>query len=136
MKNGANKKCMGIWMDYSQAHSIELSKNNVISNIIKSELMPYEKQCNLKNSESVLQNNKHHLESNYSDRIKEDLKDANEVVLFGPADAKSDFLILLRADYNFKDLKIEVKQANEMTENEQYNFVKKYFKSTLTQINN
>jgi hypothetical protein len=55
------------------------------------------------------------------------MKDYDEVILFGPTDAKSELYNLLKNDHHFDKIRIEVKPADKMTENQQQAFVKKYF---------
>lgn len=49
------------------------------------------------------------------------------VVLFGPTDAKVALYNILKADHRFAKIKIEIKPADKMTENQQDTFVKIYF---------
>jgi len=56
----------------------------------------------------------------------------DSVFLFGPTDAKVELFNILEADHRFAKIKIEVKHADKMTENQQHAFVKKFFsKSAL-----
>jgi hypothetical protein len=49
------------------------------------------------------------------------------VLLFGPTNAKVELFNILRADLAFSNIKIEVKDADKMTDNQQRAFVKDYF---------
>ena len=48
-------------------------------------------------------------------------------MLFGPTNAKTELLNLLKADHHFDKINIETKQADKMTENQQHAFVREYF---------
>lgn len=57
-----------------------------------------------------------------------------EVLLFGPTEAKNELLNLLQADHHFDKINIEIRQANKMTENQQHAFVKEYFFKHLSPV--
>jgi hypothetical protein len=57
------------------------------------------------------------------------IKDFDEVVLFGPTSAKTELFNLLRKDRNFGKIKIEVKNADKLTENQLSAFVKEHFET-------
>ena len=46
--------------------------------------------------------------------------------LFGPTNAKIELLNLLRADHQFEKIKLETKDSDKMTQNEQHAFVRDY----------
>jgi hypothetical protein len=60
------------------------------------------------------------------------IKDCTEVLLFGPTDAKTELLHILRADHHFDNIEIEVMPADKMTETQQQAFVKDYFLKHLS----
>ena len=49
------------------------------------------------------------------------------MLLFGPTEAKEELFNLLSEDHRFVNIKIEVKEADKMTENQQEAFVSNYF---------
>ena len=55
------------------------------------------------------------------------VKNYDEVILFGPTDAKVELFNILKADQHFDKIKIDIKQADKMTENQQHAFVKDHF---------
>jgi hypothetical protein len=74
-----------------------------------------------------MHNKEQHQQAAYYKQLGEVIKGYNEVVLFGPTEAKSELFNLLRADHLFEDIKIEIKPAGKMTETEEYAFVKEHF---------
>jgi ADP-heptose:LPS heptosyltransferase len=68
-----------------------------------------------------------HLQSEYYRKLGETIRNYNEVVLFGPTDAKTELLNILRADQRFAGIKIEIKPAGKMTENQEHAFVREHF---------
>jgi len=59
------------------------------------------------------------------------IRDYKEVLLFGPTEAKTELLNLLRTDHNFSDIKFTVENTDKMTGNQEQAFVREYFKKTL-----
>jgi len=52
-------------------------------------------------------------------------------LLFGPTEAKTELLNLLRTDHTFSDIKFTVENTDKMTGNQEQAFVREYFKKTL-----
>lgn len=55
------------------------------------------------------------------------IRNFDDVVLFGPTDAKLELLNVLRADNHYNKINIQVRQADKMTGNQQLAFVRDYF---------
>jgi stalled ribosome rescue protein Dom34 len=122
------KKQIGIWMDHSVAHIMEPKNNAILTNSVLSEFTTEQRQNSLGKNENLMHNKEQTLQSKYYKNIKEVIKGHQEVLLFGPTTAKDELLNLLKADHHFENVKIEVKSADKMTENQQHAFVKDYFK--------
>lgn len=120
-------KNLGIWMDHSIAHLMELKNHNIISSTIESQPIIQGEEQNLKRDESLLHNKEHNQISNYFKKLSDVIKGYDEVILFGPTDAKNELLNYLKTDHHFEKIKIEIKSADKMTENQQHAFVKEYY---------
>jgi stalled ribosome rescue protein Dom34 len=120
-------KYMGVWMDHSVAHLMEFTNDAIVKTTIESAFTHGEKEHSLSKSENLMHNKEQHQLSGYYKQISNILKDYQEVILFGPTTAKNELLNLLKADHHFEKTKIEVEQADKMTENQLHAFVKKYF---------
>ena len=59
--------------------------------------------------------------------IGEKILNFSEVILFGPTDAKVELFNILKANHNFENIKIDVQQADKMTDNQQHAFVRNHF---------
>ena len=68
-----------------------------------------------------------HEELAYYKAIAAEISKYEEVLLFGPTDAKTELLNLLKENHLFDKMDIETRQADKMTENQQHAFVKEYF---------
>lgn len=120
-------KSLGIWMDHSSAHLTEFATNPVEIKTIESKFTHQAKESSLGRSENLMHNKEQHQQSEYYKKLGEVIKNYEEVILFGPTDAKVELLNILRADHHFEKIKIETQQADKMTENQQHAFVRAYF---------
>jgi len=120
-------KQLGIWMDHSVAHLMEMSNGTIVSSIIESqpEMQP-EQQIVLKDESHSL-NKEQGLLSAYYKKLGDVILDYEKVVLFGPTDAKNELLNLLLDNHLFDNIKIAVKPADKMTDSQMSVFVKDYF---------
>lgn len=125
-----SKKRLGIWMDHSIAHIIELSNNSTVTKTIESESKDQEKEQNSNMDKSQKLSKEQSYNSSFYKKLSNIIKDFDEVLLFGPTSAKNELFNLLKENHLFEKIKIEVKSADKMTENQQHAFVKEYFKTT------
>lgn len=121
------KKNLGIWMDHSSAHLIEFAADTAETQIIESKFTHEEKDNSLSRSENVMHNKEQHHQAEYYKKLGEVIKNYDEVILFGPTGAKAELSNILEADNHFAKIKIEVKQTDKMTENQQHAYVREYF---------
>ena len=123
MKNSNN---LGIWMDHSSANLIDISSKNECRSIV-SKFTSKKKQAALIRSENFMHNQtKQTLEKLY-DKLRAQLLKYEHVLLFGPTNAKVELHNYLNKDLRFKNIKIDIESADNITDNEQVAFVKKYF---------
>jgi hypothetical protein len=125
--NTINK--LGIWMDHSNAHTIEYSSGEMESKAIASDFIHEEKTKSLGKSENLMHNKEQHQQSAFYKNLIEVIGNYHEVLLFGPTNAKEELLNLIRADHRFEKIIIEVRQADKMTDNQQHAYVKSYFEN-------
>ncbi len=59
--------------------------------------------------------------------ISESIKKYDEVLLFGPTNAKVELSNILENDLSFSKINIEIRHADKMTENQEHAFVRDYF---------
>ena len=120
-------KHLGIWMDHSNAHVMEFIKEPVEIKTIASKFTLQAKESSLEKGEHLMHNKEKHDQSDYYKHLGDVIRNYDDVVLFGPTEAKSELFNLLRANHLFENIKIETKQADKMTENQQHAFVREYF---------
>jgi hypothetical protein len=123
----ATAKKLGIWMDHSNAHLMEFNKYSVELKTIESEFNHQTKADSLKNGEKLMHNKEQQQQWEYYSKIGEIIENYDNVLLFGPTEAKVELLNVLKADKRFTDKQIEIEQTDKMTDNQQHAFVKDYF---------
>ncbi len=124
-----DKKQLGIWMDHSSAHIIEYSDSSLETETIETNFTHQDKESSLRKSENLMHNKEQQQQGDYYKKLGEVIKSFDEVLLFGPTDAKTELYNLLTADPHFSKIKIEVKQTDKMTENQEHAFVREHFKA-------
>lgn len=126
-------KKLGIWMDHSHAFLLEFKNDSIDRNCIVSESILQEKENSLDIDHihtdfNDLHKKKKQQRSKYYNKIIDIIRDFQQVILFGPTDAKNELLNLLEADPLFENIKIELKDTGKMTENQMHAFVIGHFK--------
>ena len=120
-------KKLGIWMDHSMAHLMEFTSMHFEIETIESKPSNQEKIKNLAISENSNSIREKKQLFDYYKKIGEAIKNYKRVILFGPTDAKIELFDLLSEDTRFLKIKFEIKDTHKMDQNQQHNFVKKYF---------
>lgn len=118
-------KKIGVWMDNSIAHVVEFILVPFEVTIIEAE-QPIQDNSIIIGEKRIHNKelNQHH---NYFKKLKEIIAQYDEVLLFGPTNAKTELFNLLKADNHFDAIEIEVKQTDKMTPNQKLAFVGDYF---------
>lgn len=121
------KKSLGIWMDHANAHLMEFTADPIKTTIIASKFTHEAKENSMNKSENLMHNKEQHQQSEYYKKLIEEIKNYDQVLLFGPTDAKAELFNVIKGDSRFSKLIIEMKQTDKMTENQQHAFVKDHF---------
>lgn len=120
-------KKIGIWMDHSIAHLMEFSAKPFEVNTIESNFTHADKEESLTKSESLMHNKEQHKIAKYYHKIGDAIQNYDQVILFGPTNAKVELYNILNDDFRFENIKIEIKNTDKMTQNQQHDFVRTYF---------
>lgn len=120
------KSQLGIWMDHSVAHCIESTDEPMSSATLEAQIGEQDEPLNALD-ESMIQNKEQNQLTSFFKKIGDVIKDYDEVLLFGPTDAKTELYNLLKNDRHYEKIKIEVKTADGMTDKQMQAFVKDYF---------
>lgn len=124
-------KCLGIWMDYSKAHLMQLLPGDIHTQIIESNFTHEEKASSIEKSEKHMHNKEEGEHLKYFKKIQKEIEKYNDVLLFGPTDAKEELNKLLHEDHINTRVRIEIKTTDKMTENQLHAFVRKHFNEKL-----
>ncbi len=114
-------------MDSESAHLMELTPDPIQTTIIESKFNHQEKEFTLSKSENLMHNKEQHQQSEYYKKLGEVIRNYEEVLLFGPTNAKTELANILEADHHFDKIIIKVKPSDKMTENQKHAFVRDYF---------
>jgi hypothetical protein len=131
-------KQLGIWIDKEKAilitflgetHSIKYIESAIVSKKrIEGEGKDFGKFGDqYTNSEKHNENKIKQQTVNYLEEIIIEIKKANDVVVFGPAEMKKELAKLVSRNNDMTNIKLEVKTADNMTENQRIAWVKEYF---------
>ncbi len=120
------KKQLGIWMDHSEANLIGVNVDTTGYKTITAQVGEQDEALNSRN-ETLIQNKEQNELSGFFKRLGDVIINYDEVLLFGPTNAKTELVNQLKEDRHFDEVKIEVTPADKMTENQQQAFVMKHF---------
>jgi len=112
-------------MDHSTANMI--NPGNKENHIITSNFSSAIKEEALQKGEKHMHNKEQQMLDAYFKEIADKIAGYDEVLLFGPTNAKVELYHYLQAESRFKQVKIDLEPADKMTENEKNAFVKKHF---------
>lgn len=131
------KTKVGIWLDYRAANIISLKGKGENMLTIESNIDPSKPRggSRPKNKYGPVDtvSEKHFLERRkqaekaYYENLMTAVKDADELYLFGPAEAKDGLLKAIKANKNFKPTFKGIETADSMTENQKVAKVRAFF---------
>jgi acetyl-CoA carboxylase beta subunit len=121
-----NKK-IGIWMDHSNAYLMEYDNNKIMTTNILSEMNHKENEERWDGHEKHIHSKEQSQQTSYYKKIGEKILSYQEVVIFGPTDARKELKNLIDKDHKFEGIKIEVLHSDKMTESQMHDFIRDYF---------
>lgn len=113
-------------MDHANAHVMEYTDVITTQNIV-SDATHEERMKTLQKGETMMQHKEQQQHAAYYKILAAIIQTQEDVLLFGPTNAKAELLNIVRADSHFDDIRIEVLPADKMTPNQEEAFVKDYF---------
>ncbi|MGV8964299.1 MAG: hypothetical protein ACOH2V_13095 [Candidatus Saccharimonadaceae bacterium] len=122
-----SSKKLGIWMDHSTAHIMELLNDKIIIITLESTPAFPDQVENLRMDEKLMHNKSQNKDADFYEKLSKIIIDYNEVLLFGPTDAKTELYNLLKENRRFENIKISVESTDKMTVNQQQAFMKNFF---------
>ena len=122
------KNNLGIWMDHSTAHLININSKNKSRSMV-SKFTSETKDEALIRFEILMHNKRQPMHEKFYDKIGVEILKYNQVLLFGPTNAKVELHNYLNKDLHFKDIIIDIEPADKMTDNEKDAFVINHFEN-------
>lgn len=122
---------VGIWMDHASARLMEYHAGRMDTVIITSSFTHDEKISTLSKSEHIMHNKEQHEQAGFYEAIAKALLKYDEVLLFGPTTAKQELYNTLKENHLYAKIKFDVKDADKLTEYQQYTFVRTHFDPVL-----
>lgn len=120
-------KKLGICMDHANANLIVFTSNPTETLRIESSFTHAVKEESMSKSENIMHNKEQHQMHDYYKKLGDVIKEYDEVLLFGPTDAKYELSNILKSDHHFDKICIEIKSSDKITENQQHAFVNEHF---------
>ncbi|WP_269222737.1 MULTISPECIES: hypothetical protein [Flavobacterium] len=120
-------KNLGIWMDHSIAHIIEFTDQWKEAKTIESNFTHQDKVESLVKSESIMHNKEQQFQAGFYKKLEDLILNYNNVLLFGPTNAKNELFNSIEKDHRFANIKIEIKEADKMNINQKIALVTDYF---------
>jgi len=131
-------KQTGIWLDKEKAYVINIAEGNHTIKTIESDISIRErfegegKEYGRFGGQFLSMENKKNnrikkQSVEYLKRIILEIKNSDEVLLFGPAEMKTELEKMIRKDNNLKDKLVAVQAADSMTENQLVAWVKEFY---------
>lgn len=120
-------KNLGIWMDHSNAHIIDLSIVPITTTYIKSDSNLVSDIEYSALEESHNHNREQRILTAFFKKLSDIILPFDNVLLFGPTDAKNELSNFLNENQFYLNKQIEIKSTCKMTENQEFAFVKNHF---------
>jgi hypothetical protein len=121
-------KNLGIWMDHAHAHLIQFASDDpVTTDVISNPFTHRNKAHSLGKSEEGMHQKEQEEQTKYYHQLGVIIRNFHDVVMFGPTNAKVELLNILRDDHQFEHVRLETRDSDKMTQNQQQAFVRDYF---------
>ena len=121
-------KKLGICTDRTNANLIEFYCEIKITETISLDFDHQDKNEKLQRRQNEMHNKQQKKQNIFYKKLAAIIKDFTQLVLLGPANAKSELFNFLRQNYLIDGIRIEVINADKMSDNKQHEFVRGYFK--------
>lgn len=124
------KEKLGIWMDHAEAHLVAFSIDKNDIRIIRCDHESMDNSAE-RHSEKQANNKKRNIQDAFYKKIWSQVRDYEELLLFGPTDAKTEFFNQIRTSHANDGVKISLRNTGKMSHDEMRDFVYKHFKPIM-----
>jgi stalled ribosome rescue protein Dom34 len=122
-----NSQKIAVYLDHSQATLFNFGTSAIEFKHIESDFNHQDKKEIFQKGESHLHNKEQHLQLKYYENLGQEILKYDQVLLFGPTEAKTELFNFLAEIKKFEKIKIAIKTSDKLTENQQLAFVNNYF---------
>lgn len=123
-------------MDHSVAHLMEISNQPFEIKTIDSNFTNEVKLESIKHGENSMHNKEQQLMLTFYKKLVKIIKNYDEILLFGPTNAKNELHNLIEKDHQIASTtKIKIKETDKMTQKEQEAFIKNHFENLNANYN-
>ncbi len=122
---------LGIFMDHASALFINFPIDEATNHTLFSSFTKTAEHDGLEKSEQLTHNKEQHQQNEFYQKIGNEIRKYDEVMLFGPTNAKTELVNLLKKNHLFSNIKFNIQQTDKLTTNQKIAFVKEYF---ITQL--
>ena len=119
--------CLGIWMDHSNAHVMEFTTDPIETKTIESAFTHENREDNMLKGEKNMHNKEQDGQWAFYRKLSTEIEKYTDVLLFGPTDAKKELFNILKSNHAFENIRIDMRQTDKMSENQEHAFVKEHF---------
>src|SRR5688572_33235081 len=105
-------KQIGIFMDHAHAHVMKYNADSLDCISLDKHDTDRENHHNSDKGEYKINAREDFEQKSFYHKLSEVIKDQDEVLLFGPTEAKKELLHILRSDQHFTHVKIELRNAD------------------------
>lgn len=114
-------------MDHSVANLIDYPGNPILTRTIECAFTHIAKEEALKRGELTMHTKEEGEQADYYKVLANIIRKYDEVLLFGPTEAKTELYNTFKDNYLFSKIRVEIKPTDKMSENQQHAFVAEYF---------
>jgi hypothetical protein len=119
-----NENRLAIWMDDAHARLMVIDEHGIITG---GDAYIHGHGANSSRDQKHAYNTNQRQQTEFYKQLSAGIAKYSQVLLFGPADAKTGLFNYLGEDRRFAEIKIEVRSSGKLTENQQHDFVRAFF---------
>jgi stalled ribosome rescue protein Dom34 len=114
-------------MDYSKAHLMEILPGDMKTQTIESAFTHEAKAETRDKGEKHMHNKEDGDHLKYFKKIQIEIEKFDDVLIFGPTEAKVELYDLLKENHKCEGIRIEIQTSDKMTENQLHAYVRNHF---------
>lgn len=114
-------------MDHSAAQLMDYPADPIVTRTIESNFTHQVKEDALQHGERTMHHTEQGDQAAYYKQLAEIIREYDEVLLFGPTEAKTELYDTFKDNHLYSTVKVDIKTTDKMNENQMHAFVRAYF---------